>query len=326
MIVPDYYERFECIAGECRHNCCRGGWDIEIDDEALERFSHIEGEFGERVRAAIDEDNVFRHINGECPLLTGDGRCGMVMQGEKLCVICDEYPRFTEFYEDYRERGISLSCEAAADIIINNTRKLRLVGDGSGCTEPIFVFVNKARNAVFEILADREKDIFTRLRLALDYADAAQTRIHDNDYGEFSYEPKDSEPEHKSLSAYISLLRGLEVLDPAWSGMLDELYKHEDVAPRHSTDELQCEQLAVYFVYRYFLKGAFDCDVLTKMKFAALSVMTIAALENTFGDIYECARLYSIEIEHDEDNVEAIYDELIFGDGLSYDDILGMIN
>ena len=326
MIVPDYYERFRCIAGECLHNCCRGGWEIEADDEAVERFLRIKGKFGERVRAAIDDNNVFRHINGECPLLTDDGRCEMVMHGEQLCVICDEYPRFTEFYEDYSERGISLSCEAAADIIINNIEKVRLVGDGSGCNEPIFVFVNNARNAVFDILMDREKDIFTRMRLALDYTYAAQERINENDYGDFSYTPGCSEAQSGSLLAYLSLLRELEVLDPAWSTMLDKLYKREENAPRHRADELQCEQLAVYFVYRYFLKGAFDCDVLSKMKFAVLSVMTIVALENTFGDIYECARLYSIEIEHDEDNVEAIYDELIFGIGLSYDDILGMIN
>ena len=60
------------------------------------------------------------------------------------------------------------------------------------------------------------------------------------------------------------------------------------------------------------------------MKLVALSVMTIIALENTIGDICECARRYSIEVEHDEDNIEAIYDELLFGEQLLYDDILRM--
>ena len=97
MIVPDYYERFRCIGGECRHNCCRGGWDIEVDDEALDRFKRIEGEFGERVRAAVNDEKVFIRKNGQCPLLNSNGLCEMVLHGEELCIICDEFPRFTEF-------------------------------------------------------------------------------------------------------------------------------------------------------------------------------------------------------------------------------------
>lgn len=325
MIVPDYYERFRCIGSECRNNCCRGGWDIEVDDEALERFSQIEGEFGERVRAAVNDENVFIHKDGQCPLLNKDGLCEMVLHGEELCIICDEFPRFTEFYEDYSERGVSLACEAAAELILANTNKMRLTGDGSGCDEPIFVFVNKARNAVFEILQNREYDIFKRLRLALDYSYEAQVMINDNDYGELEYMPDDRVDRHESLMVFVELLQSMEVLEEDWRGILERLLMHEKNAPRHLVDDIKGEQLAVYFVYRYFLKGAFDCDVLSKMKLAALSTMTIIALENTIGDLSECARRYSVEIEHDEDNIEAIYDELLFGDGLLYDDILRMI-
>ena len=38
MVKPDYYDRFVCIGGKCKNNCCMGAWDIEVDDEALERF------------------------------------------------------------------------------------------------------------------------------------------------------------------------------------------------------------------------------------------------------------------------------------------------
>ena len=32
--VPDYYETFRCIAGECKDSCCIG-WEIDIDEDNL---------------------------------------------------------------------------------------------------------------------------------------------------------------------------------------------------------------------------------------------------------------------------------------------------
>lgn len=326
MVTPDYYEKFSCIGGECRNNCCKGGWDIEVDDDALERFSRIKGSFGERVRNAVNEENCFKHINGHCPLLSDDGWCEMVRHGEDLCIICDEYPRFTEYWEDYCERGISVSCEAAADIILNNNSKMRLAGKSEMCGEPIFTLIYKARSRVFEILQNRDIDIFARMSLALDYTAELQEQINIDDYAtEPDFEPVDRREDHISMAAYIDFIKDLEILNPSWSDILKKVYCREKNAPAHTVDELMAEQLIVYFVFRYYLKGAFDCDVLSKMKLAIVSVMTIIAMENALGDFAECARLYSIEIEHDEDNLEAIYDEFLFSDTLTYENILDMI-
>ena len=35
--TPDYYDKFKCIAGECKDTCC-AGWEIMIDDKALEKY------------------------------------------------------------------------------------------------------------------------------------------------------------------------------------------------------------------------------------------------------------------------------------------------
>ena len=326
MIVPDYYGRFRCIGGECRHNCCRGGWDVEVDDEALARFDAIPGEFGSRVRAAINDENVFIHKDGHCPLLSDDGWCEMVRHDIPLCIICDEYPRFTEFWDDYAERGISLSCEAAADIILNNTDKAALTGETGTCDEPIFTFIYNVRNEIFDLLQDRDTDIMTRLRLALDYAYKAQERINENIYETLIYTPADGGAERRSAAAYIDLLRRLEILDSDWGELLDRTYERERKGEAHGYDGIKTEQLAVYFVYRYFLKGAFDCDVLSKLKLAALSVLAICAVADTGIGLAEAARRYSVEVEHDEDNIDMIYDELMFDEGLSYENILQMLH
>ena len=43
---PHYYRKFQCIASECEDTCC-AGWEIMIDDKALEKYrrSHKPGSF-----------------------------------------------------------------------------------------------------------------------------------------------------------------------------------------------------------------------------------------------------------------------------------------
>ena len=57
----------------------------------------------------------------------------------------------------------------------------------------------------------------------------------------------------------------------------------------------------------------------------AVSVIAVNSLIGVCGNIYESARLYSIEIEHNEDNIEAIYDEFLFNDDFSTQNIINMI-
>ena len=44
-VVPHYYKNFKCIADKCRHSCCVG-WEIDIDDDTLEKYRNLEGEMG----------------------------------------------------------------------------------------------------------------------------------------------------------------------------------------------------------------------------------------------------------------------------------------
>lgn len=320
MITPHYYENFRCIGSECKNNCCCGEWEIEVDNDALERFAKICGDFGDKVRGSINSENVFVRKNGRCPMLAENGLCEMVLNGEQLCTVCDEYPRFTEYFDDYIERGISLSCEAAAEIILDNTEEFQLDGTTGECEEEFFKLLLSARGKIFRILQDRTKDICTRIRLVLDYGQKLQDKINNNDYSAFSYEPCDASNKKESLSAFIQFLTTLEFMDDSWVGVLESF--NED-SPK---DENKLEQIALYFVYRYFLKAVFDCDVLSKLKFMALSVVTINALSAPCGNLCESARRYSVEVEHNEENVDLIYDEFLFNEDLSLEKIIGMIN
>lgn len=316
MITPDYYEKFQCIGSNCKNNCCMGGWDIEVDDESRIRFNTIKGAFGDKLRDSIDSENVFIRKNGKCPILSDNGLCEIVLNGHELCVICDEYPRFTEFYGDYEERGVSLSCEAAVKIIVDNKEKMTLVGESGECDEDIFNLLYQARKKIFEILQDRTANVSKRIRLVLDYGENLQNRINNNDYSDFLYIPEDRFEKQMSNDAVFDFLAELDYLSNDWQDVL----KHHSVYKTET--EIEIEQLAVYFVYRYFLKAVFDCDVLSKLKFMAIGIIAIASLT---GDIYENARCYSIEVEHSEDNIEMIYDECLFNESFSVQNIINMI-
>ena len=52
MVAPTYDQNFQCLANQCRRNCCIG-WKIDIDDETLARYA-IPGETGGQLRRRIE--------------------------------------------------------------------------------------------------------------------------------------------------------------------------------------------------------------------------------------------------------------------------------
>lgn len=319
MITPDYYDRFQCIAGACKHSCCVGAWDIEVDEDTMEHYRALDGVIGTKVKNAINSDNVFIRTDGRCPMFTSDGLCELVKCGAGLCVTCDEYPRFTRDYDDYVERGIALSCEAATDIILNNKDKVRLAGDTGECENELFSLLYYARGEIFKILQNRKTDILKRIRLVLDYGIELREHINGNDYEVFLYTPKDTDGEKCSVTPYLDFVDTLPVTNEYWHDMIKNAIYPQNI------DETVAEQIAVYFVYRYFLQAVFDCDPLAKLKFMALSVMSILYIGEGAGDVLDAARMYSVEIEHNEDGIDEIYDEFMFNEELSVENIINMI-
>ena len=113
-LQPDFYERFRCRASACRHSCCRG-WEIDIDENTLELYQSLSGEWREKMDAAVvcDESGAhFRLTEDErCPFLQQDGLCELICAfGEDaLCDICALHPRFYEVVGSYELAGLGLS-------------------------------------------------------------------------------------------------------------------------------------------------------------------------------------------------------------------------
>lgn len=136
VLVPDYFERFVCKCGVCRHPCC-DGWGINVSKR--EYFSLIGIDCTEKLRRRIDDafvvsdfptDESYASIQPnfleQCPMLDDDGLC--MLQKEKgehlLPLICRVYPRGVKKYGENHEICMSCSCEETLELLMQSTKPL----------------------------------------------------------------------------------------------------------------------------------------------------------------------------------------------------------
>ena len=78
--TPDYYDKFKCIAGECKDTCC-AGWQVDVDDASYEYYKTITGDFGDRLHSVM----VSKEQKGSFALgKTEDALFSMTI----ICAIC----------------------------------------------------------------------------------------------------------------------------------------------------------------------------------------------------------------------------------------------
>ncbi|MBQ3100920.1 MAG: flagellin lysine-N-methylase [Clostridia bacterium] len=303
VIYPDYYPEFECIKGECKHNCCIG-WEIDIDPASLDYYLNVKGEFGERLKKSISYDGTPHFnlsANERCPFLNDGNLCDIIIElGENhICDICTEHPRFNNQLPDRIEKGLGLTCEAAGRIILSKKDPVKFIGSFESNDEII-----KLRDKIVSVLQDRSKTIAERITTMLELCN---TSIPERDFG-----------------YWIDALLSLERLDESWTDILNELKNtNPDV---HVFDvyminrQNEYEQLLVYFIYRHFA-NAFDLDdAAARACFAVLGyeiIHRIGAmiysqnLSFCFEDQVEIVRMFSSEVEYSQDNLDTLFDEMI---------------
>lgn len=289
LMAPDYYPAFRCIAGNCRHSCCIG-WEIDVDEASMERFSQVQGELGQRLRENIDRENgCFILGEGErCPFLNKEGLCDLIIGlGEDcLCQICADHPRFRNFLSDRTEIGLGLCCEAAAELILHRQEPMGFITleDDGGDEEPDAAF-----------LAFREK----LLALAQNRALPVEQRVK-NILAACGVAMEVDSPHWQRF------LGQLERLDDAWLDVLARLSEPQQVVD--SRWEIPLEQLLCYLLFRHLAGALEDGDVQGRVSYCCL--MWYLLRQMLRNDLPEIARLYSSEIEYSDENMEAILEEI----------------
>nr|WP_315103523.1 flagellin lysine-N-methylase [uncultured Catonella sp.] len=367
--VPDYYYDFKCIGGDCTDSCCIG-WELDIDEESYEAYKKVQGEFGKRLRESMvdgsdenDECNTFR-LNGErCPFLNDKNLCEIYIKlGEKsLCKVCTEYPRFTVEYENTKEKSMALSCEVVGKLLFERKDRIKFIEKEIPDEEiseecaPLFVReIEYIRDKSIEILQDRTKDIYDRIKMFLSFISQAQEVINEGSEDENLIKilenipaicPKYSKGEISTFIEEVCYLLGeLYVLGSEWTQVFSEfkselneevINKFEKYRKDIEILNIWYENLMIYFVFRYFTKGVYDCDVLSRAKFAFLGFFTInglAALRyNHLGkfdinDMIMVAKAYSKEVEHSEGNIAYLMEEFLFSEKFNIENLQAIVS
>ena len=122
----------------------------------------------------------------------------------------------------------------------------------------------------------------------------------------------------------LNIYTKFEVVNAEWVDILakavsDNECMDEKLAEKFTAylknQQIAYEQIMVYFTYRYFMKAVYDYDLISKVKFGVVSTLVIRCVDYSqwflkqelpFEDFIWLAHLYSKEIEHSDENMDAL--------------------
>ena len=334
--VPDYYEEFRCLAGQCPHSCCEK-WEVVIDPQTAQFYQEVPGALGERLRCALQRDEegdlCFPLNGGRCPFLDEDNLCEIhkKLGEEATSVTCQAHPRFTEDYGPFREVTLCASCPAANALLLGSRKPLRFLERETGEPEEegdnwLRVLV-PLREKLLAVLTERTLPLQARLKSFLLLSSAAQWLLEEEREEELpvlaaAWTAPEAAAQEDSLffPAALRFLGTLEVLEADWH---DLLMQAEQTAEDRGEEDL-LERIAVYFAFRYLLKAVNDGDFLGRAQLVVFSVLVVERLGAVCG-IGEALRRYSSEIEHNDDNLAALLEAFWQQEALSLEQFLSAL-
>ena len=363
LLVPNYYKHFHCIANNCKDSCCSAGWEIDIDDETADYYKSVSGEFGNKLHKHIDFNEPKHFIldnHGNCPFLNKEKLCEIYINLGKnsLCKICSEHPRYYEWFNGIKEGGIGLCCEEVARIVLSQDEPFSTYEvdipyeDCDEYDEEIYSYLYIARSKIISYLEDDSLPFNSRICDILWYSYTLQ---QDLDSGLLDDEEifTVTASEKTDFQSILEFFLTLEPNDVKWIEYFKNCINHycdcfvknnccnkdnccnkiEEFENANPKVTQYLKNISIYFIWRYFLKGVFDIEILSKVKLMVVSVVVIKFLlfckwlENGVLSLEDCilvVKKYSEEVEYSDDNLfafaEASYDEDFF----SVESLLGI--
>lgn len=352
LFYPEIFEKFQCTGSECKDNCCKTGWDIEIDDDTCSFFKSLDGGAGQKLADCVSDEDGCHYLvrqDGKCPLLNDKGLCSLQLDyGEdKISEICREHPRFYEWFGSYKEAGVGLACEEAVRLLLSDDRPIRFFTkeideEPDELEYDVMAFgpLLEARGLLIDLLQESGLTLSEKLSAVLCAAEVIQYALDREEYGRIGEVIKELSdpvgiqaavvsadvPDISPGEAAKNILEYLKELDYMESVLPQKLAKAVSFAesaapePADGSEGSEYEKLAVYFIYRYFLKSARDLDVISKVKTMIVIVFTARIINLSRGaaqrDRFDTVREICKEIEYSADNMyrlsEDSYTDSIF--------------
>ncbi|RGZ00129.1 flagellin lysine-N-methylase [Clostridium sp. AM58-1XD] len=252
------------------------------------------------------------------------------------------------------EEAARLMLQNRTPLAFEETEESEEEGDEELLDEPeLLEALYEARENVFWILQDRSRNLWERFEIVLSLATELQVILDENDSGEKTekmirmvsasfrntehrrswfgksdlpfQEGKGNQKEQRvrGIRTLLKFYEGMEAIDENWTKRLRDLENRlpalldqEFSFRKYYEDFLyEYEHLAVYFIYRYFLKSYYDRDVISKAGMAAVSCLVIwitgiyTWMETGEFSLKEQIRVvkdYSREVEYSTENMERL--------------------
>ena len=314
IVKPTFYKNFKCIAGDCPDSCCQG-WEVDADADSLEYYNTLAPslEIKQRIDRVLSKDEFDNNIftlapKKRCPFLNDENLCDMhiAIGGEHTPYTCRTFPRFIYDFGGTREMGVSFSCPVASDMMyaLDSFDFEQEITDEPPSLNDIdatlYYMLYKAREQAYSIVKDRSVPINERLKNLLSFTLELQEKI--NDYPDGSSDDV----------SFIDVFNNPELINPQWTQRVN----NADIKP--VSNSVANENIAMYFIYKYFLQAVYDEDVLSKAKMAVVGVL----VNTYFGEDSWGIHLWSKETEHSQYNMDRYKALLKSARALSVDELI----
>ena len=310
------------------------------------------GDFGCKLQQNIQFENPSHFIldkHRNCPFLNNEKLCEIYINlGEKsLCKICAEHPRYYEWFNEVKECGIGLCCEEAARIILSQREPFKTyeieipIEETNEYDEQVYAYLRKAREKIISYLDNSDIPFNNRICNVLWYSNVIQQNLDSE-----LLDDEDIIDVHTTVKPQIQeilkIFLTLEYNKMEWKNYIEHcinVYANcsEERVRKFNSPNSQIDDylknVAIYFIWRYFLKGTFDFEILSKVKLMVISIAVIRCmlfcewLENEDISLEQCINIvknYSEEIEYSEENLELLADVSYELDAFSVENLLGL--
>lgn len=326
-IKPDFYDEFKCIADRCTDSCCIG-WEIDVDEVALEKYQKLQSPLGDEIRSGIikSEDGCycFGLVEKErCPFLNKKNLCDIIINfGEDyLCDICREHPRFYEWFPGVTECGLGLCCEEVCRLLLESEEPFSLVTESDGeeialetkvdvAESDFYIFLSAFRDKLFEVLFSKDMSFEEKLVKVLTKTESfCNEKIKIRNYKNSLELYKKTEPIDENWTDYIRKL----------SDNFQSILNVETEFKGKIKADMIYSKILAYVLYRHLIKAVFDRSIKERICFAVEGVRFIYLCdmktyfekgELTLKDRIENLKNWSKQVEYSEYNT----DLLIYGE------------
>lgn len=291
LYAPRYYQKFTCIAGNCRHSCCIG-WEIDVDKKTLKKYKKLKDD---AILSSIERDEVPHFClcaDERCPHLNEEGLCRIILKyGDGcLCDICREHPRFYNDTARGREVGIGMACEEACRLVLTTDDfGVCMIGKEKGRHRRPSFDALPVRDGIYAVLADKVLSYPERLGRIADAFDVS----------------------FPSDKACASLFSSLEYMKEENRARFSAASPFVAFSTTPKEIEIFLSRTLAYFVFRHVTATRNACELRMVVGLCLLLerlLCSLAVKENALSlDAFsEIVREVSEELEYSEENTERL--------------------